>query len=106
MLEKQEKEILNKMIRVQKHTEARDNEENKLKEAHQQLMKKIDEITKIRQDIQTAETARDHYELSRGKYSMELNRLENQRDNTKIVLERLTNEATNSLRPMKKGNRT
>ena len=89
MLEKQEKEILNKIIRVHKHTEARDNEENKLKEAQQQLMKKIDEITKIRQDIQTAENARDHYEKSRQKYSMELGQLEETRDHTKIVLARL-----------------
>ena len=62
ILDKQEKEVLDKIIRVHKHTEARDREEKRLKEANQKLMEKIDEITKIREDIQKAEAARDHYE--------------------------------------------
>ena len=95
ILDKQEKEVLDKIIRVHKHTEARDREEKRLKEANQKLMEKIDEITKIREDIQKAEAARDHYEKKRQEYSMDLRQLEEDRDNTKVELERLADEATN-----------
>ena len=60
--------------------------------------------TQIRQGIETglitaglatAETTRDDNEKCRETYSMELNQLEAARDQTKLVLKRLTDKATN-----------
>ena len=61
ILASKENEIVLKEDRVKKHTEARDVEKLKLDQAERKLIKKIDEITNIRNDIQKIKHARDHY---------------------------------------------
>ena len=93
ILDKLEREFYVKSIWAQEQTVARDVENNKLEEARENLMKKIDEITKIRKDVLDAQNARDHHERRREFISKYLSRLDKEREKTRMNLKSLTDAA-------------
>ena len=68
-------------------------EEKKLEEAREKLMTKIDEVTKIRQDVLTAQIARDNIETNRQFISKYLSRVDKEREKYRMNLKSLMDAA-------------
>ena len=68
-------------------------EEKKLEEAREKLMTKIDEVTKIRQDVLTAQIARDNIETNRQFISKYLSRVNEEREKYRKTLNSLMDAA-------------
>jgi len=68
-------------------------EEKKLEEAREKLMAKIDEVTKIRQDVLTIQIARDNIETNRQFISKYLSRVNEEREKYRETLKSLMDAA-------------
>ena len=67
--------------------------EKKLEEDREKLMTKIDEVTKIRQDVLTAQIARDNIETNRQFISKYLSRVNEEREKYRKTLNSLMDAA-------------
>ena len=68
-------------------------EETKLEEAREKLMAKIDEVTKIRQDVLTIQIARNNIETNRQFVSKYLSRVDKEREKYRMTLKSLMDAA-------------
>ena len=93
ILDKLEREFYVKSIWVQEEAVAKDAAEKKLEEAREKLMSKIDEVTKIRQDVLTAQIARDNIETNRQFISKYLSRVNEEREKYRKTLNSLMDAA-------------